>query len=530
MNEKQLIVLFVLLAIVGVTIFWWFQNQRGSQNRGSEKYVGPTASSRASDLKLLTPQEEGIAKQAQKLIAKGQVKQAAHMLEQIGLHRHAITALERAHLVDDAARVLLRMQKPGRAAVLYARNGFWKEAAQCHILAGMPLEAANCLKEAAFHREAAEIFLKENHFTEAADSFQTGGYFLDASRAWTKALKRKNASDCLVRAVNEASSPAEIGLTSDEFDLLFEAAKAGNATPTILAVLSSSSKIQKMISEALGDNNRALAFALFEKSPPHIASTLMSDINVQSQEAKLLASIFHDAGQYRYAAMLFEQSGEFKSAADAFEKAGDIERANYCLERIGGAKLKQKTNSANPETTPDSPAGNFIIETAEHQISHLPTPPKTIQLQAIDPLPKGPSGDTLTDDEARLVRRDWLFDGCSEDELDSITGLFAAIDLKSGDSVTSGTNESFLVLMASGTLKSDEQLAESGEWLCPEVALSGGQPIIWTADTPSRALAIRGIELDQLLRQDAELTRTVYTNLTHRLLRLRHNPPKGIAV
>ncbi len=516
MKEKQLIVLLILAAVSVITFFWWQYNQRGAKSRGTTKYGGPNAASRASDLKILSPQEEKIRERAKKLVAKGRVRQAAQMLEQIGLHRDAISALESAKMIDDAARILLRMQNPARAGVIYSRNGYWKEASQCFIQAGNLTDAANCLREAGNHFEAADLFLKENLFDNAAECFQLSGRWLEASRAWIKAGKNDHSLRCWKEIGQNISLLKGQTPTSEEVQLLFQLAKTGEQNPGIITLISSSPKVTHMILDAMSDGNKTLAAQILKAAQSHIAATLVSEINIQSPEAKVLAEIFNESGEYRYSGMLYEQSSDFEAAAKAFDKAGENERANYCRERLGVPKTNKPPKSVSetfppsmpppaPQFTSASPKGNFFIETGSLKI------------------------DTVSDESSQIMTS-WLFEQIGTQELQSIIRSFKVINIAPEGKVISGSASSFLIYVVRGELSSDQGTKIAGQWLAPDLALSGSGPVTWQATSDCRTLVMTAPDFDLIIGSNAALMRKVFTNLTRHQVASHDNTPKSRAV
>jgi hypothetical protein len=141
--------------------------------------------------------------------------------------------------------------------------------------------------------------------------------------------------------------------------------------------------------------------------------------------------------------------------------------------------------------------------------------------QVIPPIAftKSPSTQgALSPDEETLISRSWLFNGAGEDEVETLISFFHARELSAGELLVVGSADSFLALTASGTLRLAQNRAPNGDWLSPEVALSAMASVTWTAETPSRILEIRGLDVDRVFRQNSDLTRTVYTNLTQKLL------------
>lgn len=543
MKEKQIIVVLILLAVSVITYLWWQNNQKAIKYRGTKKYRGPNAGSRASDLRILSPQEEKIRDRAKRLIAKGQIRQAAQMLEQIGMHRDAITALENAKLIDDAARVLLRMQNPARAGVVYSRNGRWKEAAQCFIQAGNLTDAATCMREAGNFFEAADLFLKENQIENAAECFERSGRWLEASRAWSKAGKGDRSLGCWREIGNNLSLLKGQTPTHEEVELLFTLAKSGELNPGIINLIASSSKLNQMILTAVNEGHRRLSEELLKAAPPHIIPTLISEVNLQSPQAKMLADLLDERGECRFAAMLYEQLALYELAADSFQKAGETDRANYCRERLGRPSTK-KSAEAKP-VTPSPPStqftavpskGNFFIETGSFSAKANPTDGQGTPESESVPVPTATAPSPLqtlllnNSDEAALIKASWLFDQLTDDERSLIAKSFKVMNLTKDGMIQSGSPSSFLVYVVRGELQSDQGARVAGQWLSPELAMSGAAPVSWAATAACRTLVMTASDFDQLIGSNAAVMRKVFTNLTRQSLGVQDNHLKSKAV
>ena len=137
---------------------------------------------RAIDVLRLTREGDSKRIDALKLIESGQVVEGARALELLGLQRSAISALENHHKIDEAAEMLLRMNRPNRAGVLYQRNEMPKKAAECFLLANLPEDAARCFYEAGkwdsqCHIKAADLYENLGKLDLAFKALVEGGHF-----------------------------------------------------------------------------------------------------------------------------------------------------------------------------------------------------------------------------------------------------------------------------------------------------------------------------------------------------------------
>jgi tetratricopeptide (TPR) repeat protein len=456
------------------------------------------------------------------------------MLEQIGLQRDAITALEKGKFIDEAASILMRMQRPARAGVIYSRNGRWKEAAQCFIQSGNLADAAACMREAGNYFEAADLFLKENMFESAAECFEHAGRWLEASRAWTKAGKQKHTIKCWKEIGNNLSLLKGQTPTADEVETLYVLAKSGIQNPGIIKLIARSNKINSLSLRAISEGYESLAVLLLRDAPDHIIPLLVRDVNIQSPEARSLAKILTDISADRFAAMLYEQMDDFENACSAFEKAGETDRARYCRERLGKEKPRmnagQRGNNHSKITTPKlikTPfRGNFYIDTGSNKIENENlVPSQTNTSQAIE---RRPEDRAINDDidERDMLKSSWLFDMIPDYERSAIVSGFKVINISKRGIIQSGAPSSFLVYVVRGEFTSGHGHCTAGDWLTPELALSSEGPVTWTAENESRTLVLTAPDFDALLGSNAELMSKVLVNLTRHQSSDSSNPLK----
>jgi len=122
----------------------------------------------------MSAQSRQAFRQAENLLARGSVREAAWIFENIKFQRRAIDELEKAGMIDDACAVLLRMKLPNRAAVLYERHKQLDKAAHYYTEAGL-------------HENAGKVLLQRAH--DDVD------YYLHAGAAFERAGKAGEAFD-----------------------------------------------------------------------------------------------------------------------------------------------------------------------------------------------------------------------------------------------------------------------------------------------------------------------------------------------
>jgi hypothetical protein len=102
---------------------------------------------RTLDALTLTPENEVKRKQALQLAKAKDFKGAAQLLEDAQLQREAIDLLEANGLLDDAADMLMKMNRPNRAGVLFERNKNFEKAALYYLRAKLIDDAKRCCRQ-----------------------------------------------------------------------------------------------------------------------------------------------------------------------------------------------------------------------------------------------------------------------------------------------------------------------------------------------------------------------------------------------
>ncbi len=128
----------------------------------------------------LTPAQKLIHKQAEDLAAHKNFREASRLFESIGFQRKAIDLLEFNGLIEDAAQILMRMNVPYRAAIIYDRNNQFAKAAECFTLDSKHDNAARSYEKAAaidFH-----------YYKKAGESYFAAGMIDNCLEAYSKVL------------------------------------------------------------------------------------------------------------------------------------------------------------------------------------------------------------------------------------------------------------------------------------------------------------------------------------------------------
>jgi tetratricopeptide (TPR) repeat protein len=364
LNQSVLIGLFVLIIIVVFLL-----SKKSTTSARAHKMGRKSFKQRHADSRKLSRHEKKLLTKAKQFIVQKRFLQAARLLESIRMERDAITLLEKSGHIHEAAHMLLRMRRPNRAGVVYARNNYFTNAAECFLKAGMPLEAAQCARSSGDHKLAAAAFEKVGEFGEAAQSYVSIGAYINAARCYYKAdqidsamasykKKFQNTEDFNFKTLtSEDLSYVTRWLSAGHFDeSIAEAAKRTDLLPKIIHSLSSSGHMNSI--------SNLVPFCDIQD-----LNVIMSKVNYEDISAKTLALGLKEAGDHERSGMIFEQLGMFQDAAEAFEIAQDFERASYLWGRAGNnerSELAKQKKSENPGAKAKSNAieGNFALGTA----------------------------------------------------------------------------------------------------------------------------------------------------------------------
>jgi tetratricopeptide (TPR) repeat protein len=178
----------VYLFVRSIIVYFWQATHKEKvqkkvgQLRKAQAKPNPVVVRKTDLFAQLTSEQKKIYMRAMELADLQQVVDAAKMLESIQFQRKAIDLLETNGYIDEACGILLRMNVPYRAAVLYERNGQHLKAGEYFLRDNKPEQAARCFEKIAekdynFFRRAADCYRKAG----LIDSALTALARLDAS-------------------------------------------------------------------------------------------------------------------------------------------------------------------------------------------------------------------------------------------------------------------------------------------------------------------------------------------------------------
>jgi tetratricopeptide (TPR) repeat protein len=345
---------FVIIAIVVLSVFLGYSIF--SKGRQRTRNVRVVKEQRAGDARVLSPQEKKLAQQAQSLLAAGEIKTAAQVYDQLGMTREAVHILESGGFIHDAARLLVRMQRPGRAGIMFAKHKMWDKAVECFVNAGMGLEAAKCYVELRNYSAAADLYLKCNRVLEAAECFESSDRLFDAARAYLSIDQTDRAFSCLQRAADQIPDLNDMLLEADMLNLV--ATKVETHHDKLIRLLSLSGKLLETILSRITSGDIKTAVALYKAASTDLSPMLIANVNYQSAAGRNLAFLFEAAGNPRAAGMVHEQMHAFREAGLSFEAAGDLERAAYCFERSNDTEKAENLRKVLSKQTKTPPVRN----------------------------------------------------------------------------------------------------------------------------------------------------------------------------
>ena len=327
-------IITIALAVLILGFYSIFKNL-GRRNISREKGSVNKDSLRATDKRKLSRHEVKIRDQAKNLIAQKRFTQAARLLESIKLERDAIAILEANNHIHEAAQILLRMQRPGRAGILYARNGYWTNAAECFVIAGMFYEAGKAATESGDHKNAASLFESTGKLEEAGKSYLKAGLYLNAARVYLKDKRLNQAISAFRKKLSDGTEIVLSQYNSSDIEAMVSWLSLGQYDADIAALVQKSGEISKVVINLSKTENHADATKLLVNAKTEDFKKILSELHYEDKTVIRVADAFFAAEIFEQSGMIYEQSGEFKNAAISFEQYGDFERASYCYERSG---------------------------------------------------------------------------------------------------------------------------------------------------------------------------------------------------
>jgi hypothetical protein len=301
---------------------------------------------RSLDSIPLTEEQEKKKKKALQLAKEKKIIEAAALLEDIKLRREAIDLLEANALLDEAAEVLMRINRPGRAAVIFERNKFFGKAALFYLKANLKEDAKRCCKnvanmERSLLRELTLLFSQCGEVTFALTCLKTAKdgegilsiiRLTDAYLDLAHILDDKDSRELLLNLI-----------TPEDFNLLVtsmvtDESSFPSRTATLLSECKKGEWVVPLIS-ALGEN-RGMAKKIAEHTDPQTLSNYVSFLESTNREfieknragVELTARALYDSGNWWAAAVTYQSLGAQTLAGICWAMSGNSLKAIRCLE------------------------------------------------------------------------------------------------------------------------------------------------------------------------------------------------------
>lgn len=314
---------------------------------------------RSTDLSKLSPNQLIMRDKAHKLIADGRPAEGAGILEKAGLLRESVSVLEGAGLIDEACASLMRIQRPNRAAAVFARHRMHQKAAEHYLVASMPLEAAAQFMEAgkndvSCYEKAARIFESQHQYSSefAAYALARNVPKIVASafqhEYWVP-LRDFMSDESASRQVFSALNSQQLGffiekLPSDEHSVnhFVAWAEATRNMPLVAMV------IRKFL-----DKKVPLAMFWAKLNPAmvnKVVKGVAASVRPDSPEgtAYLLANAraLYNVKIYSHAADLYVAARRFGMAAKSFAYVGSLDQCGEALQALNDVHLLERYHRA----------------------------------------------------------------------------------------------------------------------------------------------------------------------------------------
>jgi tetratricopeptide (TPR) repeat protein len=533
----------VAAASVAIIMMWRLRNEFGFRKRANSQIE--KSRSRSVDSRILSLHEAKMADKAKQLAKRKQYRQASQIYESLGLQRDAISSLEDGGYIDDAASILLKMQRPNRAAVVYARHGKWGKAHEYFVKAGMSFEAARCKREEGKFEDAAREFELLNKHDESAQCHILAKDWRSAARAFVKANATSKAHDAYTRFFNQVSEE----MIPNDFDtaeltLMKDHIVQNDIKTGYVRVLARSGALVELILELLQKGLVKKSVEIANLARVDVGPSLMSQVNLQSAQGRHLAEMFQHMSHFKYAGMTYEQISDFRMAAICYEEAEEHERAGYCYERAGdNVNAKRLRSTQKPNKRSKSAQSSEENPDATQLLSIAPQPAQSSVSKAVGifSLEDVSRAETIPVDEDRAVYINCnMFEDLSFDQKNMIWGVS---ELKNFDDRTTIVdlldNPIGLYFVVSGVVecvildeqtKSDRilELFEAGSYF-GELWLLVEQPsnVRFVCRTPVKAYVLDRDKFGDILNLDGSMARKVYKRFTQRLLKKMLNPSES---
>jgi tetratricopeptide (TPR) repeat protein len=249
---------------------------------------------------------------------------------------------EKAGFYALGARALMRINRPHRAGMVFARAEMWTDAAKCFTTADMHEEAAKCYMQTGQFESAAKAYTSIEDFVNAAQAYAKFGAFRKASEAYSLAGDKVNATKQLKLALSSEGGMGTNWLNENELDLVENEAMRSGVSDSVFKALSGDPRLPAMVESLLKKKDFSRAKRLYQFADENARNSLIGKaVDGQLSQDDLihflrkvkdhvsLGYALQKLGQYAQAGFEFEQAKDWDLALSNYARAGstqDVER------------------------------------------------------------------------------------------------------------------------------------------------------------------------------------------------------------
>jgi tetratricopeptide (TPR) repeat protein len=300
-----------------------------------------TGGLRTQDNNVLSKTQEKRKQEAIMLVNSEDFVGAARIFEEVNMQREAIEILEKHGYLDEAAAILMKINRPNRAAVIYERNRNFAQATAYYLRAKMLEDAKRCFKkiESFDFGLSSELALLFSEAGDKSEAFRIFATINDRARILKIARDTMAFTELAVfldKQVNRALLLDSISV--EDLEKILESMPSDKTHPLqrVLLWINEGNRGDFLLPaiKYIGDK-RDVAQKLLEQVNTEALSNF--GLLIQGHEPDFLskniksmewcARALHDAKLWHTAALAYEKLGSQVMAGKCWAMCGNVEKA-----------------------------------------------------------------------------------------------------------------------------------------------------------------------------------------------------------
>ena len=470
------------------------------------KGLSPRSQRRDEEANLTTEQHK-LYLRAQKLLADNNIRDAARILESIGMVRRSVSVLEKNGFTDIAAEILLRIDRPHRAGVIYARANKWEHAMHCFKMAKMPVEVAKCLHEMGRFKEAGRLFEKSRDYINAAMTYQKCHRIRDVAQCLYFAGQNIEAYIYLKQHLKENLHLHNINLTKLELQLIDKNLQDGNHSPEVIHALVVENYLGDVIYKLITLGRLASAVDLYKSADSKAIASLIGKITLGNVHSESLMELFRLSKDHISLAMAHEKIGQYEQAAKTYELANNLIQAMSCYSQSNDEEGVQRISQ-------------LLAERKKEQEAHVAknAGDKKTKILNMD-IKSEVNNQELTQTKRQRLEDCSLFDELNSEQKKRFWMLGQTLKFKENQEIL--TQEAipkgiYIIILGSVlSIGKDENaliIDEGNSFGEQDILLNKATGNYYVAKTDCLIHLVNSSELRNLMDKDGQLTRTLFQN------------------